>query len=146
MAEWSYVGAEIKKIQMELEAELRKSLRGSELGLPLAEAALVAGGAATLGVALGLRDLKETPRQALGFTGSTLLGMGTGALVTHYLLPPISKKMKRPVRNRYLWDLAGGLIGGAIGAGIWGAANYAGKGHGGPGGSPSRFPVDEYGP
>lgn len=146
-AELKFDREAVAKLQEKLAADLRKSLRGSELWLPLGEGAILAGGAAQLGVALGVKDLGNTPRQALGFGGSAMLGMGVGALATHYLVPPISKKMKRPVRNRYLWDLAGGLIGGAIGAGIWGLANYAGRG--GPGGTPempTRFPVDEYGP
>ncbi|MCC6272795.1 MAG: hypothetical protein IT572_04965 [Deltaproteobacteria bacterium] len=147
LAELKFDREAVVQLQEKLAADLRRSLRGSELWLPLGEGAILAGGAAQLGVALGVKDLGNTPRQALGFGGSAMIGMGVGALATHYLVPPISKKMKRPVRNRYLWDLAGGLIGGAIGAGIWGLANYAGR-NGGPGVSemPSRYPVDEYGP
>lgn len=145
-ADLKYDREAIVKMQEEINAAFRRSVRGSELWLPLGEGAILAGGAAQLGIALGVQNLGNTPRQALGFSGSAMLGMGVGSLATHYLIPPISKKTKRPVRNRYLWDLAGGLVGGAIGAGIWSLANFAQPGGGGPGGMPTRYPVDEYGP
>lgn len=145
-AELRYDRGAVTKLQSKLASDLRKSLRGSELWLPLGEGAILAGGVVQLGLALGLNDLPESPRHALGFSGSAMLGMGVGSLATHYLIPPISKKTKRPVRNRYLWDLAGGLIGGAIGAGIWGLANFTARGSDGARDMPSRFPVDEYGP
>ncbi len=137
-----------------LERELGGSLRGTEVWLPVTEGIVTAGGGATLGLALGLKGLAKTPRNALGYTGAATLGLGAGALIAHFIVPPIAKKAMRPVRNKYLWDLVGGAIGASIGVTVWGLATGLPRGSSAGNGMMmppdpdpgDRYPVDDYGP
>jgi len=146
-----YSEKEIQELLVFLESELRLSLRASEIGLPLGEGAVTALGGAGLGLALGLKGLRPGAKNGLGYAGAGLLGFGSGALITHFIVPPLAKRSRRPVRNKYLWDLVGGVIGASVGLSVWGAT--AGRrgipdpGQTMPVPDPGmRYPVDEHGP
>jgi len=119
-----------------LESELNLSRKHSERDLPWVEGAVCIGGLAGVGVSGGT-DWFGNSRDFLTPTFSGVAGAGCGALVSHYVLPKFAK-----VRNRYVWEGVAGAGGALIGVGIY----FLVKSLKGPGGDPTRFPVDEYGP
>lgn len=141
-----YEAKPIQALLSLLERELRHSLRGSELALPLGEGAVAVLGGAGLGMALGLRGFNPRGRNALGYTAAGLTGLGVGALLTHFIVPPLAKKSKRPVRNKYLWDLVGGTIGASVGVSVWGAVRGGRSPMGMEIPDQTKSPVDEFGP
>ena len=119
-----------------LESELNLSRKHSEKDLPWVEGAVCLGGLAGVGVSAGT-DWFGSSRDFLTPSFSAVAGGGCGALVAHYALPKVAK-----VRNRYLWEGVSGVGGALIGVGLY----FLVKSLKGPGGDPTRFPVDEYGP
>src|SRR5262245_28145599 len=91
---------DLGKFSLGLEKKIRRSLLQTNLYLPLTEAGVCATGLALGGVGLGVEN------RGLTVGGSTVTGLGCGALITHYIIP---------TRNHYLSDTLGGVIGAAAG-------------------------------
>ena len=98
----------LDKYSLSLERRIRRSLKQTNLYLPLGEAALCTVGLATGGAGLGVEN------RGLFVGGSTTAGIGCGALLTHYVIP---------TRNPYLSDTLGGL---ALGAAAFALSYFLG--------------------
>jgi hypothetical protein len=90
-------------LSLRIDQRILRSLKITNILLPVVEGALCA-----TGIALGGAGFGEKNRGML-VGGSTVTGFGCGALITHFAVP---------TRNPYLSDPLGGLAGAALGFGL----------------------------
>jgi len=146
-ASWQFSGEalqDLRRLSVSVNSRLVRSEAASDLWLPILEGSVCALGAAGLALSHTLPQVTEDHdlQLSLGATSAGLAGAGCSSLIGHFLWPEVAPDS---VHNAYLWDGLTGLGGAVLGAGLYLLISLLTGGQG-PGMTPSRFPVDEFGP